>query len=451
MNAHSEQPRGAIGRWLGRSPAAVLVTYAVAASFATYFCMYAFRKPFTAAKFEGASFFGTHVELKTALLISQIIGYAISKYVGIKVCSEVTPERRAWLLVGLVLWAEAALLLFAVVPSEWKFAAIFLNGLPLGMVWGLVVWYLEGRRTSELLLAGLSCSFILSSGIVKDVGRSVMNDWGVSEAWMPAVVGLCFLGPFLLAVWLLDQIPKPSRADELARSERTPMDAARRRAFLRKFLGGIVLLLVAYLLLTAYRDFRDNYQVEIFEELGYSYEQNRAIITRAESLVAFAVLAAMALLFLVRDNRWGLLGVFALMTGGLVLLGLSTPLHAAGLISGFWWMTLVGIGSYLAYVPFGSVLFDRLIASTRSVGTAVYAIYLADAVGYTGSVGLQLYKDLGRHEEPRLVFFQGLTWLLAIAGSLFLTSSCAYFMFFHRHYSAADSTPGPPPQSLETV
>ncbi len=120
--------------------------------------MYAFRKPFSAATFEGQFFFGTDVELKTALVISQIIGYALSKYIGIKVCSEIPRGRRALFLVVLILAAELSLVLYGVVPNQWKWLAIFLNGLPLGMVWGLVVWYLEGRRLSEILLAGLSCS-----------------------------------------------------------------------------------------------------------------------------------------------------------------------------------------------------------------------------------------------------------------------------------------------------
>jgi len=58
------------------------------------------------------------------------------------------------------------LVLFALVPPVWKAAALFLNDLPLEMIWGMVVGYLEGRCTSELLLAGLSCSFIVSSGMV---------------------------------------------------------------------------------------------------------------------------------------------------------------------------------------------------------------------------------------------------------------------------------------------
>ena len=47
-------------------------------------------------------------------------------------------------------------------------------------IWGLVVRYLEGRRASDLLLGALSCSFIVASGIVKDVGRWLMQA-GVDE------------------------------------------------------------------------------------------------------------------------------------------------------------------------------------------------------------------------------------------------------------------------------
>lgn len=432
---------------LAKAPAPVFVSVAIAAAFSTYFAMYAFRKPFAAATFEGQYFFGTHVALKTAIVISQIIGYALSKYIGIKVCSEVTPARRARLLIGLVVWAQAALVLYGFLPDNWKFIAIFFNGLPLGMIWGLVVWYLEGRRTSELLLAGLSLSYILASGVVKDFGRALMagtvGSWWtaipvvgplmggalgkVSEGWMPAVAGFHFLPVFLASVWLLNQLPRPSAADVEARVEREPMQSADRLAFVRQFAFGLTFLCVAYFFLTAYRDFRDNYQVEILDGLGYPYKTNKAIISQAETIVTFGVMGVLALLNVVKDNRRGLMCAFGIMAGGVMLLGVSTALLQAGWLNGFWWMTLTGLGSYLAYVPYGSVLFDRLIASTRVVGTAVFAIYLADAIGYTGSVGVQLYKDLVAGTVSRLGFFINFTWFMSALGLVCLLSSAAYF------------------------
>jgi hypothetical protein len=406
--------RGRVTRWLASSPSWVLVLFAICASFSTYFCMYAFRKPFSAGTYEGLTLFNSEIDLKTAFVISQIVGYTLSKYLGIKVCTEATRGRRLGMLLGLVAIAEVALLLFAVLPTHLKLLALFANGLPLGMVWGLVVCHLEGRRTSELLLVGLSCSFILASGVVKDVGRWLIDAHGVPEFWMPFATGLVFLVPFVLSALLLDQLPDPDADDEEARTQRAPMDSALRLSFLRRFFVPLAILFLAYIFLTAYRDFRDNYGVEIFRELGYGEEPG--IFTRSETWVAFGVLVPLALLFCIRDNFRGLLAAFTLMIAGALTMGISTLLLDSGRISGLTWMILVGVGSYMAYVPYGSILFDRMLATTHVIGTAVFAIYVADALGYTGSVGVQLYKDLVAGETTRLDFFRAFTYALS-AGS----------------------------------
>ncbi|MCC7390318.1 MAG: hypothetical protein IT431_16300 [Phycisphaerales bacterium] len=444
---------------LDRAPVWLLTIFAMATAFSTYFCMYAFRKPFSAGKFEGLSFLGSGVELKTALVIGQLLGYTLSKYLGIKLVSEMTRAKRAVALVVLISVAEGSLLLFAVVPDNLKVAAIFVNGLPLGMVWGLVVWYLEGRRTSELLLAGLSCSFILASGVVKGVGKALMGgqaslpvfaiDYGrtgpggesvpfqvrvpnmfhgfgeISEAWMPFATGAVFLVPFLVSVWLINHMPEPNTADIAARAEREPMDGKHRMGFVRAFLPGLVMLFVVYFFLTAYRDFRDNYAVEILEGLGYADDDT--IFARMEVWVAFGVMAVQGGLNLIKNNRWGLLGAFGVMGAGCLLMLGSTLAHDAGMISGLAWMVCNGFGAYLAYVPFGSVLFDRMIASTRVVGTAVFAIYVADALGYTGAIGVQLYRDFFASGETRLAFFHGLTYAMAGLGAILFAASAVYF------------------------
>jgi len=396
--------------------------YAIFASFCAYFCMYAFRKPFAAGSFEGE--FGLlGIDLKTGLVISQILGYAISKYIGIKVCSEITPGRRAIMLVGLILWAEGALVIVGVAPGSWKALGLVLNGLSLGMIWGLVVWYLEGRRTSELLLAGLSCSYIIASAVVKDVGLWLM-DMGVSESWMPAATGGCFLAPYLVSVWLLNQLPPPDEKDVEARVEREPM-GGKRLAFLSKFAFGLTLLFVFYFFLTAHRDFRDNYGKELLTELNIIDQEQ--IFTRIDTPIALGVLVMLAALILVKDNRKGLVGALVIIIAGTALMGISTLMFRHEMIDGFWWMVLVGLGTYLAYVPFGSVVFERMIASTRTVGTAVFAIYVADALGYTGSVGMQIYKDLGQSESSRLDFFMDFTIYLSGLGVVTLVIASIYF------------------------
>src|SRR3979409_1652394 len=118
-----------VTRWLAKASPGWFALYAVAMAFTTYFAMYSFRKPFAAAPYTGATLW--IIDLKSALIISQLIGYALSKLLGVKFNSEMPPQRRAWALVLLIVWAEAALVLFAIVPPQAKVAALFLNGLPL--------------------------------------------------------------------------------------------------------------------------------------------------------------------------------------------------------------------------------------------------------------------------------------------------------------------------------
>ena len=149
--------------------------------------------------------------------------------------------------------------LFGVLPGPAKVLAMFLNGLPLGMVWGVLVGDLEGRRATEMLLAMLSCSYILASGWVESLGAEVLDTWGVGENGMPAVVGLVVLPVSVSAVGMLHALPPPDERDVAERSRRVPVDGKSRGAFLRRFLPGLALLLVMDFVLTADRDYRDNF------------------------------------------------------------------------------------------------------------------------------------------------------------------------------------------------
>ena len=76
---------------------------------------------------------------------------------------------------------------------------------------------------------------------------------------------------------------------------------------------------MAYFFLTAYRDYCDNYQVEILSELGYVYEDNKTIITQAETIVAFGVICALALIYLIKNNRLGLIAAYGIVVSGILL------------------------------------------------------------------------------------------------------------------------------------
>lgn len=434
-------PGGLTGA-LSRAPLGVLTAYAAGIAFCTYFCMYAFRKPFDVVTFTGIKFAGTAFDLKTVCVISQIIGYMLSKYMGTKVCSEVPGHRRAYLLVCLILVAECGLLLFAVLPANVKPLAMVLNGLPLGMVWGLCVRYLEGRRASEVMVMGMSCSYIIAGAMTRDIGQElVMRRWGAPEAWMPAATGALFFLPFVLAVFMLNMLPPPSARDVAARSARATMDGKLRRAFLAHFGIGFGMLLAAYFFLTAFRDFRDHYQKELLVLLGLG--EVRAIFTQTEKWAAFGVIVALAGLNLISGHKWALRAVYGVIVGGFALVGIATALYQTEVISGYWWMALIGVGLYLAYVPFGAILFERMMAAGRFAGTAVFAIQLADAIGYTGSVLVQICRDLLFGDFDRLQFFVPFAYVVSGAGALLMTAS-AVVVLSRTHRPLAPASPAEP-------
>ena len=87
----------------------------------------------------------------------------------------------------------------------------------------------------------------------------------------------------------------------------------------------------------------------------------------------------------------------------------------------------VGLGLYLVYIPFNSILFDRLIASFRITGNVGFLIYLADSFGYLGSVTVLLSKSVFNIQLSCLNFYQELVLLTGIIGLIATAASMFYF------------------------
>jgi hypothetical protein len=417
---------GKLRRLLERSNPVLFTVVAGVAGFSAYFSMYAFRKPFSAATFAVVPGWKFALDYKIALVIAQVIGYALSKLIGIKVISELDPAKRASAIIVLILLSWVALVLFALIPAPWNVAAMFLNGLPLGMIWGLVFGYMEGRRTSEVLGAVVCASFIVSSGAVKTVGKLVMTNWHVSPFWMPAVAGALFLPLLFVSVAVLSALPPPNALDEAARVRRAPMGAAARASFLAEYGIGIGLLILAYVLTTALRDFRDNFAAELWSGLGYG--NGAAIFTASEVPVAVLALAALGLIIMVRDNTRALMVIHGVVIAGFLLLAGSTLAFRAGWLGPISWMILSGAGLYMAYTPFNAMLFDRLMAVSGRIGTAGFLIYLADASGYLGSCTLLIWRNFGLTQLNWLQVFTASAYGTSILGILFVSSSAVFFL-----------------------
>ncbi len=405
----------------------VLTVWASLAAFCTYFCMYAFRKPFTAGTYEGLVI--GNMDLKIVLVISQVLGYMCSKFWGIKIISELTPQNRSLSIVALIAISWIGLVLFSVVPLAFKPFCFFLNGLPLGLIWGIVFSYLEGRRTTEMLGACLAVTFIIASGVVKTIGKVAIDDWGFSEFQMPYIVGILFSIPLFLSVWLLEQVPPPSLSDMALRSKRQPMTRQHRRELFRQYAFGIICLVTFHLILTAFRDFRDNFIIELWQAVGYA--SDTSILTSAEMPIAFGVLLLVASMFLVKNNALAFWLIHALILSGGFILVISTFLFENNGISPATWMILVGFGLYLSYILFQVLIFERMMATFREVGNVGFLMYVADATGYLGSILVMFYKHFSAQKLSWLTFFTLSSYIVGI--SCLILVSLSWLYFFQRY------------------
>lgn len=399
--------------------------YAALICFLTYASVYAFRKPFTVGVFSGErDIFG--LAYKDALVICQVLGYMFSKFYGIKFISELAHIGRGKLVLFLLGVSWCALLLFAVVPSPWNIIFLFVNGFPLGMIWGIIFSFAEGRKATDFIGAALAVSFIFSSGFVKSVAKWLLLNVNIAEKWLPFVTGLLFMLPVVILVYLLEKIPPPSADDREHKVVRVPMNGVQRKHFFRHFSIGIVLLILVYVFLTIFRDIRDNFAADMWNELGYGNEPG--VFTNTEIPVTISVLLLISAMMRIRNNRKAFIITHYLIIIGFLLAGVSSLLFSAGIINPFAWMVTVGLGLYMGYIPFNCILFDRMIAAFGTAGNVGFLMYLADSFGYLGSVGVIIVKTVLKIKTQWTGLYSTGVIYLSVIGICLTAAAMAYFI-----------------------
>jgi len=407
--------------------------YAAVVAFLTYASVYAYRKPFTIATFDGLRFWG--IPYQTLLIISQVIGYMLSKFYGIRFIAELKKLAR-WKSIAILVGSSwLALLGLALTPAPWGILFLFLNGFPLGLIWGIVFSYVEGRRTTDFIGSALAVSFIFSSGFVKSVAKWLMLHVDISEKWMPFATGAVFALPMVLFIYLLEKTPPPSEEDIASRSIRLPMDKKERVKFFNRFSFGLIAVIITYFFLTIIRDIRDNFMANIWNDLGYG--KTAAIFTTTEVPTTLAVLLLMSLLVLVRKNIYAFKLIHVLILLGFIVAGASSWFFLRGQLDPVYWMTLVGLGLYTAYIPFNSIFFERLIASFKMVGNVGFLIYLADSFGYMGSVGVMLSKEIFQIKSSWALLYPKAVVLFSAIG---IAGTLISYLYFAEKYNKLKST-----------
>ena len=401
-----------------------IALYAAIVSFGTYVFIFGFRKSFTVCTFDGLTF--GPIAYKTALVISQMLGYLLAKFYGIRFISGMQKVNRYKIIFLLTGIAWAAWLLFALVPAPYNVVFLFLNGFPLGMLWGVVFSYVEGRRSTDFIGSALAVSFIFSAGWVKSVGGWLLVNFHLSEFWVPFCTGLVFAIPLMICVYGLEKVPPPSAQDELLRTTRVPMTSLDRQNLLKQYLPGVIAFVVIYLFATIFRDIRDNFSADMWKEMGYA--SRPSVFTETETPITIFILILMGAVVAIKNSFKALMVAHVFILFGFIIAGLSTYFFTHGKLDPFWWMLFVGLGLYLVYIPFNSIFFDRLIAAFSMKGNVGFFIYVADSVGYVGSVTVMLVKEGMTLKIKWTEFYSQSVMILSFVGIFITLYSIYYFL-----------------------
>lgn len=343
----------------------LFILWAGGAALLSYSLVYALRKPFTAATFDGLDFFG--MDYKTATSIVQIAGYFLSKLIGIKVISEMKKENRLKFIIASVAVAELSLVLFGALPRPYNVFALFFNGLSLGCMWGVIFSFLEGRRVTDLLASLMGLSIAISSGTAKSLGLFVMNGLHVSEFWMPAFIG-AFAFPLLsLLGWAMTRLPHPTKADMELRTERVALDRKGRSAVFKSFMPVLLMLFFANLFITVLQDLKEDFLVKIIDVKAAGLSS--WAFAKIDATVTLVILILFAAMSMVKSNVKVLCLLLALVTCGCAVLSSVAFNYEAWNLPVTLWLFLQSLCLYTVYLSFQTLFFERFIACFRIKAT----------------------------------------------------------------------------------
>lgn len=420
----------------------LFILWAGGAALLSYSLVYALRKPFTAASFENAEFFD--MDYKVVVTISQILGYVVSKFIGIKLISELQSEERFKFILTSVLLAEASLILFGLLSTPFNVAAMFLNGLSLGCMWGVIFSFIEGRRVTDILASLLGVSMVISSGTAKSVGLYVMNHLHVSEFWMPALIGAVALPLLLLLGWALNKLPEPNKEDIAMKSERETLNGKQRWELFKSYMPFLSMLFIANIAIVVLRDIKEDFLVNIIDVSAYS----PWLFAQIDSIVTLIILGIFGLMVLVKDNLKALSVLFGLIIAGMIVMSVVSFGQQQLRLSPVIWLFIQSLCLYIAYLTFQTIFFDRFIACFRIRGNVGFFIVTTDFLGYTGTVLVLVLKEFCNPDIDWAVFYNQFAGYVGIFCCV--TFVCS-FVYLHQRFRKETGVTAPREETIEAT
>lgn len=403
----------------------LFILYAGGLAFLSYSLVYALRKPYTAASFEGLELF--NIDYKVVVTIAQIVGYALSKFIGIKLISELKQADRLKFIIASVVMAQLSLVLFGLLPMPYNIGAMFLNGLSLGCMWGVIFSFIEGRRMTDILASILGVSMVVSSGVAKSLGLYVMQTLHVSEFWMPAVIGAVALPILALLGYAMNQLPNPTTEDIACKSKRETLNGAQRWELYRNFMPFLTMIFIANIVLTILRDVKEDFLVNIFDVSNHS----SWVFAQVDGLVTIIILVIFGLMVFVRNNLKALSILFGLIILSMGILSVVSFGYKELNLSPMTWLFVQSLCLYMAFLTFQTIFFDRFIACFKIRGNVGFFIVMNDFLGYVGTVVVLTLKGSLQSDINWMDFYNQMAGYVGVICCVAFVGS---FIYMHQRY-----------------
>ena len=349
-------------------------------AFATYSCMYAIRKPFAGFIYE-ETLWGWNI--KSWMVIAQLLGYTLSKFFGIGWIGQLKHNNRRSQLILLLFSASIPLWVLPFSPINLWPILMLANGFPLGIVWGIVFSYVEGRDLTEFIGAILACTFVFSSGFVKYAALELQNHFH-----MPAVnatATLSAIACILAAIfsYFLDKTPAPTLDEASRNAPRKELNKLERKTFFGENLQLLIPAILIYAILTFLRDFRDNFTAELLLE---SHNYSGKSIAQYETLITLILLASIPFISLIKNHLKAIQLTFITAAAGCILSLIAVYLYHNHALPGSYLLLISGLGLYAGYILINISIMNRIIGFRNIPGNCGFLMYSADSTGYLSSI-----------------------------------------------------------------
>lgn len=340
------------------------------------------------------SVFASKSPNKIFFTLSQIIGSFLGRILGLFLLPKVCSEFRLSSLLAVYLFSAIPIILFPVLPLVVQIAMVGLGAIPGNLIWGLMIFYIQGTSYTDVAIMVIYMFLIAGSGVAKSLG-----DWMLQNAInvndMPTYCAILSLVAGVSSSVLLSSFPEPPEKEQ---KEAIPL--SEQVKFLFQYSLGLIPISLTYGLLSAYRSFRNYYTVDILRDVLGDY--NSSILSITEIISSIVVTLLFGLLFFISNQKLAFFLLLFAMLGGSFLIGFATFVYIYFPDWGLVWFTTVGIGVSIATIPPGALLYDKMgkvVERRFSTVALVYSSEICNSIGTFGIMGMKMWVIKGSFEE----------------------------------------------------